>query len=397
VSILSQALSAQADANKPWATGWGDLIESAHASGDLSASDWKRYAEQAVAGMYVIRYRTRVTSHMPFSYALDNRGARVGSRPTVEAFTQVLGLVVDDVERMNGPDANWSAMPLSPNPGPGGNFRQVGGGQLFAPSSGSLRLGSSQKLQPWMLLDGLQPGPHDGYARVQVRLRDVQFRRLPTTRSSPGARSSVVVPRPYSTQNDISQLELKLPIHLDIVPAGQPLVRAFEMPSLHDAIAKSLRVQGVRIMSSSFVSILISCDNPPVNLSFKVLIRDGAREWPLGSFAYSHGQSSAYAGRIRQVYGMLPQDFTQPPGPTVDIVFRADPDPAVMFSPDITDYWSGEDIVIKDAPLSAGPVRAMPLPRARPATQAVPRLSDGVEYNFQRRRVLLPVRARATF
>src|SRR5205814_8625763 len=47
-SILSQALSAQADANKPWATGWGDLIEAAHASGDLSASDWKRYAEQAV-------------------------------------------------------------------------------------------------------------------------------------------------------------------------------------------------------------------------------------------------------------------------------------------------------------------------------------------------------------
>jgi hypothetical protein len=399
-SILSQALSAQADASKPWATGWGDLIESAHATGDLSGADWKRYAEQAVAGMYVVRYRTKVASDTPFSYALDSRGARVGSRPTLMSSTRVAGLVVDGIERMNKPDDHATGIPLYPMPRSRSAYGPVGAAEL----STRISMGGGGFEGPqWRVFHGLQPGPHDGYVRVDVGITDPPFRRPPTTRWLPGGGGSTSSGsagfRPtYTTPNKIVQFELKLPIHIDVVPRGEPLLRPVEA-RLHDAIAASLHVQSARIMQPSFMSMMVTCDPPPADLSFKVFVRDGEREWPLGSFAYSRRESSApYLGRLRQVQGMLPYEVTRLLGRTIDVVFRADPDAAVTLSPDITDYWSGKDIVIKDVPLILLPtVQTLPLQRVRPpTTQTAPRMWDGVDYDLRLRQAP-PVRGRDTF
>jgi hypothetical protein len=424
-SVLSQALAAQADASRPWAAAWGDLIESAHAAGDLSAADWKRYAEQAVAGMYVVRYRTKVSSDTPFSYALESRGARVGSRPTLMSSTHVVGLVIDSVERMNRADDHGTGITLSPTPYPGLTYRPVGKGEL------AIRItmgGGGLEGPQWRVFRGLQPGPHDGYVRVDVNIADMPVRRMPTTRLSPGAGGNTgsissgfagFRGGAYTRPTTIDQFELKLPIHIDLVPPGEPLVRRVESPALHDAIAASLHVQNARIMPLSFMSMMVSCVSPPADLSFKVLVRDGAREWPLGSFAYSRREgNSPYPARPRQVQGMLPYDVAGPLGPRIDVVFRADPDAAVSLSPDITEYWGGEDIVIKNVPLILRPTgQTLPLPRAwppttqtapkilngvdldfrrPPTTQTAPKIFDGIDFDLQRRQVA-PVRGRDTF
>lgn len=48
-ALVEQALALQADWRRPWARGWGDVIESARAAGRLSDAQWARYQVQSLS------------------------------------------------------------------------------------------------------------------------------------------------------------------------------------------------------------------------------------------------------------------------------------------------------------------------------------------------------------
>jgi hypothetical protein len=79
---------------------------------------------------------------------------------------------------------------------------------------------------------------------------------------------------------------------------------------------------------------------------------------------------------------MLFKSSDAPTGPSVDVVFRPDPAPALLLSPDITRYWNGT-ITLTDVPFTGtSPFRAAPLPPARPVP--TPRLWDGIQWEQRR-------------
>lgn len=57
-ALADEALAYQADANKPWAQGWGDLLEAADAAGRLPDEKWRSYVRQAVVPSIVLCIRS---------------------------------------------------------------------------------------------------------------------------------------------------------------------------------------------------------------------------------------------------------------------------------------------------------------------------------------------------
>jgi hypothetical protein len=103
-ALASQALDYQADWGRPWAPGWGNVIEAARTAGQLSDAQWNRYQVQAVSFtlepeketlhledalvLHLFRGPDRLSSRRPsFPLAVEPEGeVRVGGR--VMAYAQ---------------------------------------------------------------------------------------------------------------------------------------------------------------------------------------------------------------------------------------------------------------------------------------------------------------------
>jgi hypothetical protein len=80
------------------------------------------------------------------------------------------------------------------------------------------------------------------------------------------------------------------------------------------------------------VSVIVSCGNPPVELAFEALVRQGDKEWAMGTAAFHVGASASW-----QTGASLPGVQ----GNVVDVILR----PSVRAAErevDCTELWDGE-------------------------------------------------------
>jgi hypothetical protein len=133
--------------------------------------------------------------------------------------------------------------------------------------------------------------------------------------------------------------------------------------------------------------LYVNCKSPPTDLSFSVFVRGGAREWSVGPVAFGRGMAS----RMQPLYSSTLRAGT-PTGPTVDVIFRPDPEAALMLNPDVRSYWNGE-VVFKNVQLIG---RSTQLLRPTPSPATPPRrmLWDGIQFEQRRKE---PIDGTVTF
>jgi hypothetical protein len=102
---VGRALALQADKAKPWAEGWGDLVEAAQVAGKLPADKWQQYA----AGTFelTLEVRPEVRRGDPLPYWLGRAAPRAGSRTVLSLSFGVTradsgGKPIDSASRTSG-------------------------------------------------------------------------------------------------------------------------------------------------------------------------------------------------------------------------------------------------------------------------------------------------------
>ena len=363
VTIIDAGLKLQGDLSRPWDTAWGDLIEAAHAAGMTSEQQWKTYAAQAASiGWLSARLPSKIRAdRMVMTYFVE-ANARVGSGKGFYAAIQPVKTVVDGKE-----------------------FSQSWGGQIFTPltatSSGAGGGGGSGGEND---LASLPLGRHSGFITVKVRVTDSIAAPSPFRPTSP---PTVAPPRTAEEARTYAQaqqkamnkfhsdmqkqlqaqrdamnaiangsdgkptyanVEVKLPIQFELVGPGQPVAKAVTDEKFRAGIEKSLSVEQVRIMDTH-VDLTVKCNPPPpVPLCFKVVLRDGTKEWVAGHANFEDTRR----GRDQEwVVGDLHGGGGgAPASDKLQVVLRPDVEPDEWGrAPEVESYW-GREVVLKDVP-----------------------------------------------
>lgn len=299
--LIDEALSRQADLNRPWNPRWGDLVEKVQAEGKLDAARAERYAEQAVDGAMTFKVRPRVTRGAPISYRIVHGTARVGDDYEDRFYLRMKGrtLTLGGVREVNGG-------------GSGHGLSATGGGW----SGRTFQLSTEQ----WAMIPD---GNHTLTCETQGTVRTSSKGSAPVIWSSPMTFSAEV----------------------EIVPADRPtatpMVDASQRAAVEAALSPGrleLRNQygtgaGVRLAGR------VNIRRPPIGVAFEVFVRtpDG-REWRIGQISKpAGGQTSYHIGR--NVPG-FPVDQK-----TVDLILRPSREVAAG-TVDVFEYW-GDEVVLK--------------------------------------------------
>jgi hypothetical protein len=144
-------------------------------------------------------------------------------------------------------------------------------------------------------------------------------------------------------QAAMTTVTLKVPFTFEITPANQPALTPITDETLRAAVDASLLIMELSVDPGGHVTPHVPCNGAPVDLSFDVLVRSGAREWLAGYLTCRAGGSSG-------VKCTEPVPLGLNPPATVDLIFRPSPVPGSR-TMDIFSYWNGE-IVRKDVPLT---------------------------------------------
>lgn len=335
-SLLEDALTMQARLDVPWSTGWGDIVETAGASGKVTDAQWSRYARQTVAEAWTLAPLPRIRADGPLSYTIKSNGARVGRG-------QALFLL------MNDPDVLIDGTPWSKS-----RARAVMYGGLFAGGAGSFGSSARATVEPRR---PLAPGQHHGELAFSVII--VPARSLPrdvfappATRTADGLRDwsrkrqEALTKIPTSVHDGsvaaLVQIDLKLPFDVEVVPADQSPFERVTDESLRPDVENVVHVRDARVMGS-MITVQIDCKSPPVPLAFSAFARDGDREWLLGEVAVA--ADPRLWRPLSQLRAMMNGGETLR-GETIDIVLRPDEKVAANL-PGIDKYW-GKEVVIKD-------------------------------------------------
>ena len=296
-------LDYQGDSTRPWDTGWGDLLEVAHAAGRLSDERWRRYAGQAAIGMFTFRVRPRVRRGDPVPYEFTSHRGRLGSRNDAVWCQPVHARLV------------WAGEPPQ-------SVRLADSFPVGGDSYGK----TEPRLYPFQLPRGLADGPQ------AVRL---------VADLAVGPNENFAVTHPVVT------VRLDLPGTFALLPADQPSVTRVHDPSMADAVRRSVRVDGVRSSSAGGVQAGWSLvpPGPPVGLAFEVRVRDRQHDVRVGSFAVPAGTAGA------QWPPQVTPDAagTRLTGGRADVVFVSDP-AAAAETVDVTRVWDGQ-ITFLDVPV----------------------------------------------
>jgi hypothetical protein len=317
-SLLRDGLNAQGDLARPWSPRWGDLIEYASSShGELSEDQWHRYLHQSVADLFIPRTRSTFSRDMPVVMRLDLRGARVGATWRLSFTCKTLGLLVDGRDMLTEPPSGWWGTGLVSTPG-------GRGGTGF----------------PQGIFRDLPDGKHHAQARLRVGI----VNQLPQLRT-PITDAGLAEYNNLEAQGALEKIEVRVPFDFELLPTGASAVRAVADPSLQQAVKDSLTIEQVRFIGRS-AHFMVKCQHPPRDLSFKIYVREGEKEWPVGDVAFARDDNDSYG---RWVTGMLPTESGLARDPfagqliasdTVDIVFRPDAKAATS-SAQIAEYWDG--------------------------------------------------------
>ena len=219
------ALRLQADLSRPWEPMWGDMVESLHAAGRLSAPDWQTYQTHSQPATFEVRPRVADGDPIPFHLRGELRGATLPRwstmrrRPTI--WMSVPGLKLVD------PTMNW-----------GGLFGSAFDVNGFA----------TVAAQSW---EAVRPSPH----LLAVRFVGLDAGNAPVPSAFP----------PLAVQGTWT------PLH-----RGVPSVQLYRDEAM---AARVLRTLSVDVTVASGVMVDVHADRPPVDLAFDVVLRSGGREW----------------------------------------------------------------------------------------------------------------------
>jgi hypothetical protein len=314
---VRHALAMQGDRQRPWTSGWAELIELARRRGDVTDEQWQTYVEQAVGDGVTLRLRPRVRAGDPVPYALKVAPLRGGNSVWPDPWVHVLAVELD------------------------GRAQDVVDDSPHRPESFS---------EPCVLPDtalppGLPTGQHQGHLLVELSFMSGNPGLFPTQ------------PRAYAdriyaaTQAADFTVRRSLPFQIVVAPATEPpLEPVSDDRFAADVTAALLGPRGAQLWSTGELTVhLITGPPPPVGLSFRVFARDGTREWPVGYLVCAKD-----TGAIIQLTA-LPSP--QPPPPRIDIVLRPDAAPAIR-TLDVLSAWNRE-VVLRD--VAVGSTR-IPLP-----------------------------------
>ena len=298
--IADAQLTWQADDKTPWVIQRGDLIDAARAAGKLPDDKWKQYVRNAV--QYQLVARPQVRRGDDVIVRITESSARCGSRTRIYRWTEsTLGpsdLATAERNRLGGRN----------------NSSSFGAG-----SSGST--GHRIVLDPKLLANAAE-GTKTLRMKLKVDLYD---------RDTDG------------TPPEVASKSFDLQTTWDLVAADAPTVKAVEDPSARAAVEKSIGVRQISVNRSSpqHANLMIDVRSPPVALAYRVILRAGGREWPVGSIYVSANSNSSW-GTGGPVTGLDPN--------VVDVVLRPDRRTA-LDTVDMHEYWTGE-VVIKNVPVT---------------------------------------------
>jgi hypothetical protein len=332
--LVQCGLQRQADLSKPWTLQWGDLIERARGTGEVSDADWKKYVEQAVAGQYKLLFRSKLRRGDVPPYALDPVAPRLAqSRPWSVA------------ERVNAIEIDGREVLIEPQNGRRGPFRNRGVRALAAEAGGAEAL-----------MKDLPLGRHTGLLCVELTL------------SSTGAPRQL-----WFEVNPIVVVPKRLPFTFDLVPDDQPILKPVVDESLRARVRASLAVGKVRT-SSMVTTLEVTCDPPPTDLALDIIVRsDDGTELNVEPLVCLRGESWRAAQWFTSRFDAgRPTTRRTRRMQRADVIFRPNPDAAVGVL-QMNTFWN-EEIVFKDVAVddllfdTIADVEA----RERPAQQVAP-------------------------
>jgi hypothetical protein len=293
-SLTDQVLLIQADAKQTWNTQWGDWVEAARANKKVPDEKWKSYLANAIVVKLVARSEIRRGEGLPIR--AERPGSRVGAQSRFWMETH----------REYEKDSVVQAR-ISGAIGNGGAVTATGGG-------------ASTQIVPLdaKRVAAVSDGPQTLKVRLKVKIYDG--------------------PMPTKVPTATRDIDIEVPWRL--VPADQPTVKPIHDPSLRPAVEKSIRDVRVRMSNNfqqDYIDVNAQFDNPPAPLAYKIILRSGQQEWPVGSM-YVLGKTSMGWGTGGDGKGITAD--------RVDVIFR--PDESVAASTvDLHEYWDGE-VVVKD-------------------------------------------------
>ena len=285
--VSDAALAAQADLARPWDLRWGDLLDRAHAAGQLSDAQWRRYVSQSWAGAFQLRLRPEVRrgDRVPFGVVMPR--ARAGDRSGLYVEVSALRLA-------------WVDLPSVVPPARGSMLTNLGGGGMFTSVLGV------DDVPRHLIPDG----PQRVHLTATVRVGPVDARGLI---------------QPVSTGT------------FALLPTTRRTVRVVHDPSLPAAVRASLAVTPPVRFPSGVAPGSVRVDRPPVGLALDVLVHgpDGREERLM--------TLTCAAGGYTELNLMWPDEWI---GKPVDVVFRTHPSLAVD-TIDLSQAWDG-DVVLHD-------------------------------------------------
>lgn len=291
-----EGLAYQGDVSKPWGVGWGNLLEMARAKNRLSDKQWKRYAKQAVRGVfYKLQLRPRVRLGDLLPYRIMVQSGRVGQNSP-------LSVDVHDVRVRWGNEPEPHTEFLWPK-------------QL----DDQCTISVSYRWEANYFPHRLSVGPHVVHLTGDIWIGP-----------SKG----------FDDVTAIAKVPLDMVGKTTLNPSDKPSVVLVSNPSLDAAVRRSLYVRLPVVKSRGGVrQVIVGVNNNPVALSFAVILRtaDGHR------YLAGHVTFGAHTGNTSEGLPFMPAWMIRK---HVDVILKSDPAGAVQ-SVDITQVWEGE-IIFKD-------------------------------------------------
>lgn len=371
--LVARALRAQADATRPWLGEWGDVVEQSRRAGDVTDEQWATYARQAVRDLVQFRTREKIRRDGRIRGRLALGAARVGRGRDLTAYIRVDALEIGGHDLMAGTkpmDVAWRVLAAIPAALAGGEFAPRGRAAL----------------------EGAPDGPQAGVMRGRIRVVDgptpsqraIPLTTVPPPTSNPEAIRKWVADRQQSMralysgdlQTALADVNFEVPLKFELVGRETPLARPVVDEKLRAEVQRCIRVAEVRL-SDVVPHVTFRAVRPPVDLAFKIFVRDGDRELPVGTTAYSRAD-----GAMQTRLGGIPHfEGDGRPSPvlkatTVDVILRPDAGVAEETA-DIVEFW-GEEVVFRDVTvLGRGEgtrtrVRSFTVPRAGPTPTSPP-------------------------
>ncbi|MCY2953127.1 MAG: hypothetical protein NTU53_14280 [Planctomycetota bacterium] len=251
---VDRGLAIQGDLKQPWPRGWGDFVEAAEGGGKVPAEKWQRYLKQALETGLKLDTRLRVRKGAVLPIRTSTGNARVGQKQRLWVEYSYKKLELDGVE----------CVKRQGNSGGGMSMSSSGGGASWWPLAAD---------DP--VFAKLTEGQHTVRQTMDVKLCD---------QSKPLKSGGYAV---------LWQTTLAREAKWELVN-GQT-VKVVKDAGLREAVEKALKATRQDPANSRYVSLNIDAREPPVGLAFDVFVRQGEKEWKVGSVAFAAKKAAGWS------------------------------------------------------------------------------------------------------